>query len=92
MVDASGHSMHKPLEVSNKKLVPSLDDQLDNVHNTCIGSHDQLSRIPYMVKHSREKTFVDFVVFKPSTNVFPSFLHYLPELIYERLKSMKVFQ
>ena len=32
--------------------------------------------------------FVDSVVFKPSANVFPSFLHYLPKLISERLKSM----
>ena len=32
MVDASEHSIHKPSVVSDKKLVPSLDDQLDNVH------------------------------------------------------------
>ena len=36
------------------------------------------------------KTFVDFTVFKPSVNIFPSFLHYLPELIFEKLKSMEV--
>ena len=43
MVDASGHSIHIPSVVSDKKFVPSPDDQLDNVHSTCTGSHDQLS-------------------------------------------------
>ena len=38
------------------------------------------------------ETFTDFMVFKPSMKVFPCFLHYLPEIISERLKSMKVFQ
>ena len=42
MVDASEHLIQKPSVVSDKKLVPSLDDQLDNVHSTCKGSHDHI--------------------------------------------------
>ena len=45
VVDASEHSIHKPSVVSDKKLVPSLDDQLDNVHNICRGSHDQYHNV-----------------------------------------------
>ena len=42
MVDASEHLIQKPSVVSDKKLVPSLDDQLDNVHSTCKASHDHI--------------------------------------------------
>ena len=42
-----------------------------------------------MAKNLRGKTFTDFAVSKPSAKVFLSFLHYLPELISERLKSTK---
>ena len=40
MVDTSEHLIHKSSVVYDMKLVPSLDDQLDNVHSTCRGSHD----------------------------------------------------
>ena len=35
---------------------------------------------------------MDCTVFKLFAKVFPAFLHYLLELVNERLKSMKVFQ